>query len=113
MDVTYAVFGAVGAWDAGFDDGLELHGVEMPPGPLFGMIFERTRQSTLGAAALAVGVVLEVDFDALGFEIEVDGLDEPVFAKTEQQGVMLIEIVHATILLKASVKNQPKRPQPR
>jgi len=85
----------------------------MSPDSFVGMIFEGTRESAFGATAPAVGVVEKLDFDALRFEIEVDGLDEPVFAKTEQQGVMLIEIVHAAILLRTSVKNQPDSPQPR
>jgi hypothetical protein len=85
----------------------------MPPGSFVGMILERTGLSALRATAWLVGVALELDIDALGFEIEVDRLDQPVCVETEQQGVVLIEIVHAAMLVKVSAKNQPEKPQPR
>ena len=81
----------------------------MPPLPLGGMILQRSGASTLGALTVAFGVVLQVDFDALGIEIEVDGLDEPVFSETEQQSVMLGEIIHATRIHKLSPKYQRQK----
>lgn len=53
------------------------------------MILERTGASAFGAAALDVGVVLELDFDAEFIEIEVHGLYVPVLTEAEQQLVML------------------------
>jgi hypothetical protein len=85
----------------------------MSPGSFVGVILEGTSLSALGATARFVGVALQPDFDVLCFEIKVDGLDQPVCFETEQQGVMLIEIVHAAMLVKASVKSQLQRRQPR
>jgi hypothetical protein len=61
----------------------------MPPGSFGGVILEGTGASAFGAAALDVGVVLELDFDAEVLEIEVNGLYEPVLTEAEQQFVML------------------------
>jgi hypothetical protein len=85
----------------------------MPPGSFVGMILQGASLSAFGATARLVRIALELDFDALGFEIKVDGLDQPVSFETEQQGVMLIQIVHAAMLIGTSAKNQPDRPQPR
>ena len=71
VDVEHAAVRAVGSRNAGDDHRLELHGVQMPPLPLGGMILQRSGASTLGALTVAFGVVLQVDFDALGIEIEL------------------------------------------
>jgi hypothetical protein len=85
----------------------------MSPGPFGGVVFEGSGESTLGTLALTLGVVVQADFDVQGIEIEVHGLNKPVFFETEQQGVMMGEIVHATRVLKTSPRYQPQRPQPR
>ncbi|MEX1232027.1 MAG: hypothetical protein WEB58_17415, partial [Planctomycetaceae bacterium] len=113
VDGMHAAVGAIRSRNAAYDHGLELHGVEMPPRSFVGVILQRPNLPALGATARALGMVTNTDLDAQAFQIEIHGLNQPVFSQTEQQSIMVGKIVHAVILGKTSVKYQPQQPQPR
>lgn len=70
------------------------------------MILERSGNATLRATALALSVVFQPDVDTLLFEIQVHIFDQPVLVESQQQRVMLCEIIHAPKVSNHSTKCQ-------
>jgi len=85
----HAVFGAVDARDRSVDEGEELATVEMPPGPLLGVVMKPAGLAALGTGPPLAALVGELDVDPLAADVEVDAVDGPRRLDPEEVAVEL------------------------
>lgn len=96
-----AARGTVAARRPRSQEGLKLHGVQMPPRPLGRQIGLRTVGPAFGTSERAAGM-LKKNLDRLAFQGKVDAADCPRVAQTEQRPIVIRQFAHAARLGRAA-----------
>ena len=86
-------------------DGSELHGVEMPPRPLRGVVVEMAVTPAVRADA-RLSDVREVDVHPVLGDFKTDTVHLPVGGEAKEQGVVFVE-VHAPQYRGNGLSRQP------
>jgi hypothetical protein len=109
-DRLHAVLRTSASWESGDQLRRELHGVEVPPAPLVGVIGKTAGNATFRARD-ARTEVREPNLDSPLFEPKVNRVNPPRVIDPEQSSIMRRECFHPGTLRHRSLRND--RPVPR
>ena len=109
-DRLHAVLRTSASWESGDQLRRELHGVEVPPSPLVGVIGKPAGNATFRARD-ARTEVREPNLDSPLFEPKVHRVNPPRVIDPEQSSIMRRECFHPRTLRHRSLRND--RPVPR